>query len=120
MESLTVFGLIGFALAFYALSKIEKLNGRVKKLEEYLQNDGYIDEEKESLKRILGRNIGAAVKLEIENEDCPLFDVSEKPCILLDMDEIWLHLRLQKKQEEYLVRVETVKSVVFLEEEKTC
>ncbi len=54
MESLTVFGLIGFVLAFYALSKIEKLNGRVKKLE------------------------------------------------------------------EYLVRVETVKSVAFLEEEKTC
>jgi len=114
MESLSIFGLFGFVLALCALSKVEKLKGRIKKLEEYLQNDGYVDEEKESLKRILSRNIGSAVKLEIEDMDFPMFDVSEKPCTILDMDEIWLHLQLHKKEEAYLVRIENVKSVEFL------
>lgn len=44
------------------------------------------------------------------------YAVEKKDCILLDADEDWIKIKLNnKKQEEYLLRIDSVERVQFIE-----
>lgn len=107
------FGAIGFIFALIVWSKQEKLAARIKKIEAYLQEEGFVDREKESLRENLTKNTGRKVKLELSEEGMD-FDIQNKECELLDIDEIWVLIRLTKKEEEYLVRIGNIKNVMFV------
>ncbi len=109
------FGVFGFIFGLLCWFKISSLSSRVKKLEGILKEEGCVDAEKESLREILAKNIGKHIKLELSAEAMD-YAVEKKDCILLDADEDWVKLRMNhKKQEEYLLRIDTIESVQFIE-----
>lgn len=108
------FGVIGFILAVVFYCQTQTLSAKVKKMEAYLKELGYVDKEKESLQAILKKNVGRRVKLQL-TEDYMDYDINNKECIIIDMDETWLKVTTVKKQEEYLIQLEGVKSANFPE-----
>ncbi len=108
-------GVFGFVFALLVWHKVSALSERVRKLEGFLKEEGYVDAEKASLREILGKNIGKFVKLELASEAAD-YAVEKKECMLLDADEDWIKVRMkQKKQEEYLLRIDFIESVQFIE-----
>lgn len=109
------FGVFGFIFGLLAWFKVSSLSERVRKLEDFLKEEGYVDAEKASLQEIFAKNIGKTVRLELSAEGMD-FAVEKKDCVLLDADEDWIRIRLNnKKQEEYLLRIDSVESVQFVE-----
>lgn len=107
------FGVFGFVFALIVYFKAEKNSARIKKLEAILKEEGYVDREKQSLREILEKNVGRILKISL-NEEAMVFDINDKECILEDIDEQWICLKTIKRQEEYLVRVESVEGVEFV------
>ena len=107
------FGVFGFVFALLVWYKVSALSERVRKLEGILKDEGYVDPEKASLRDILAKHIGAAVKLELTAEGMD-YAIEKKDCVLLDVDEDWVRIKMQnKKQEEYLLRIDLIEKVQF-------
>lgn len=109
------FGVFGFVFGLLAWFKVSELSKRIRKLEGFMKEEGYVDAEKESLRKIFGNHIGKHIKLELSAEGID-YAVEKKDCILLDADEDWIKIKLNnKKQEEDLLRIDSVERVQFIE-----
>ncbi len=109
------FGVGGFLFGLFAWFKVSSLAKEVEKLKTFAKESGYVDKEKVSLQEILQKSIGKIVKIET-SLDLMDYSLYKKPCLILDADDTWIKLRLDNKtQEEYLLRIEAVESVQFVE-----
>ena len=110
MEMLGVIGLLVAIIAYYNCSTLSK---KIKKMEQFIKERGYVDAEKESLKEILRNSVGSTVKLKLDSEGL-IFEIDDKECVIEDVDEEWLLIHMVKKQEEYLLRLEHINGLTIV------
>lgn len=103
---------LAWALAVTALIWCCTLSSRLKKIETLLKEPETRREEA-SLRQILQQHIGSSVRLELSDWDS---DFADKPCIILDADEQWVLVRLEKKDLEGLIRIRQIKGLAFMAE----
>lgn len=109
------FGIAGFLFGILAWFKAAGLSQEVEKLKTIAKEAGYVDKEKASLQEILQKSAGKIVKVEM-SLDLMDYSLYKKPCVILDADDTWVKLRMDnKKQEEYLLRIDAIESVQFVE-----
>lgn len=109
MESL---GSLGYVFGLAALVWCISLSAQINKLKRMMKEYGMINSDKTSLREILEKNKGKLVKIKFESnaED---YDILSKHCLLEDIDEDWLLVKIEKSDTEKLIRLESIKSIQF-------
>lgn len=103
---------IGYIFGMVALAWCISLSAQVNKLQRMMKENGIINSDKTSLREILEKNIGKQGKIKFESnaED---YDILSKHCLLEDIDEDWLLVKIEKSETEKLIRIESIKSIQF-------
>lgn len=101
---------LGFVFGLMALAWCGNLRVQVEKLKRTLKENSIINTEKASLKEILEKNIGKYGKITLENEAAD-YEVSSRNCMIQDIDEDWLEIKLEKSGIHKLIRIESIKSI---------
>lgn len=103
---------LGYIFGMAALVWCISLSAQVAKLNRMIKEYGIVNSDKTSLKDILKKNIGKLGKIKFESnaED---YDFLSKYCLLEDIDEDWLLVKIEKSDIEKLIRIESIKSIQF-------
>lgn len=103
---------VAYMASFIAFIWCVSLSAKVSRLEKKLKDAGIGVQEKKSLKEIMEKNIGKFAKIKFEEHvsDIDLFD---KYCLIEDVDEEWVLLKIGKKDMEKLIRIDSIKNVQF-------
>lgn len=82
----------------------------MEKLKRTLKEHGIIHSDYASLREILIKNIGRHVKIEFTSSAND-YEISSRPCLIEDVDEDWVLVKLDKNETEKLIRIESIKSI---------
>ncbi|GLC30723.1 hypothetical protein [Clostridium omnivorum] len=103
---------IGYIFGIAALIWCVSLSSEVAKLKRMIKECGISNSEKASLRGILGKNIGRLGKIKFES-DAEDYEILSKYCLLEDIDEDWLLVKIEKSEIEKLIRIESIKGIQF-------
>lgn len=103
---------VGFVLGLCAFVFYCTLSKKVAKLERLVKEAGLGSHEKDSLKEVLEKNINhyGIIEFEADEGDSAL---QSKPCRILDVDENWVLLKLEKKSLVKLIRIDSIMRIEF-------
>lgn len=104
------FGYLGFIFGMIAFSWCISLTAQVRELKRMIQDAGIGHTEKASLREILEKSIGKSADLKLESIGFS-FSSTLSDCRILEVDEEWTLVLLGKKQDEKLVRIQSIRSV---------
>ena len=103
---------IGYIFGIAALLWCIGLSEKVAKLQRMMKENGIINSNKNSLREILEKNIGKQGKIKFES-DTQDYDILSKYCLLEDIDEDWLLVKIEKNDVKKLIRIESINSIQF-------
>jgi len=103
-------GYLGFIFGMIAFSWCISLTAQVRELKRMIQDAGIGHTEKASLREILEKSIGKSADLKLESIDSS-FNSTLSDCRILEVDEEWTLVLIGKKQDEKLVRIQSIRSV---------
>lgn len=104
------FGYLGFIFGMIAFSWCISLTAQVRELKRMIQDAGIGHTEKASLREILEKSIGKSADLKLESIFSS-FNSTLSDCRILEVDEEWTLVLIGKKQDEKLVRIQSIRSV---------
>lgn len=103
---------LGYIFGMVALVWCLSLSAQVSKLQRMMKEYGISNSDKTSLREILEKNIGKLGKIKFEN-NAQDYDILSKYCLLEDIDENWLLVKIEKSDIEKLIRIESIKGIQF-------
>lgn len=103
MEAWGILGLIAFIWCI-------TLSAKVARLERQLKETGAYGASTESLKELIHKNLGKWCKITLE-ESLQDTELLGKKALLKDVDEQWLLVKIEKKETEKLIRLNSIKSI---------
>ncbi len=104
---------LGYIFGIAALLWCISLSGQVDKLKRTLKEYGMVNSDYTSLREILKKNIGKRIKIEFES-DAMDYEILAKHCLLEDIDDDWILVKIDKCDTEKLLRVESIKSIQII------
>lgn len=102
-----IFGLVSFVMCIQLSSKISKLERSMKQV-------GIGREERDSLKEVIERNIDKKGIIKFEKDTLNM-ELNSKQCFIIDADEEWVLLKLEKKNTKHIIRINSIKNIEFLD-----
>lgn len=103
-------GYLSFIWAIAAFTWCISLTAQVRELKRMIGDAGIGHTEKTSLREILEKSIGKSADLKLVSNGFN-FNTTLSDCRILEVDEEWALVIMGKKQEEKLVRIQSIRGV---------
>lgn len=101
---------VGWVFGLFSLILCMKLSARLTKMERMLKQSGFDINQSKSLYNVLVKNIGKSGTLTFCNGDS-IFGEKKIICQILDVDEEWILLKENKKKEQRLLHIDSIRKV---------